>query len=336
MGATVNSPTAQRTGLFPVLCVVLGRVRCKNWCARNQRTHGLRGKEYPVSAQRFAVVGKTKNSCTIRGSRLSTLDRGSRIQLSRRADSDAQAGHWRGEQQMTRNLKTLALTLATVLSAGAIIASTAQAEKPAQLTAEAGTVKVDGRQITPITLVRLARKIKCEVFEFNGPASNGASTIENVTPIFAKCEDEVLVKPVTVSMNGCTFTFHFTADMQFPEDTWTLTSDLVCPSGPLKIVIYNNPGHTEVLCAYTGAAQAGKKTIDLTNANADVKVNGITTSKNFLVGHVNVGAIKLTKTEGSVLVCGAEANETATLTGEVHLWGTDSNGAVTGITVSTK
>jgi hypothetical protein len=237
---------------------------------------------------------------------------------------------------MTCNPKTLGLALAAVLASGAIAASAAQAEKPAQLTAEAGTVKIDGNQTKPGTLVRLARKFTCEKFEVIAAAANGATTIEGVVPVFAVCKDEVVEKPVTINMNGCTFTFHLTADAKSPEDTWTMVWDLACPAGPALFTIYNNAGHTEVLCKYHFPAQTGKVTTDLTNIAAGTKVNGITTPRDFLIAHVNIGAIKSIRTEGSAVLCGAEVNETMTWSVEMHLWGTNAAKEITGITISTK
>jgi hypothetical protein len=240
----------------------------------------------------------------------------------------------RGEQQMSRNPKILSLALGAVLAMGVMAASAAQAEKPAQLTAEAGTVGIEGTQTSPFTLVRLARKITCEKFEFIGPAANGATTIEGVVPTFANCKDEVLEKPATVKVNICTFTFHLIAKEL--EDTWTMEWDLACPTSPTSITIYNNAAHTEVLCKFHLPAQAGKVTTDVTNIAAGTKVNGIATPKDFLIAHIKIGAIKSIRTEGSPLVCGAEVNEAATLTLEAHLWGTSAAEEKTGITMSTK
>jgi hypothetical protein len=237
---------------------------------------------------------------------------------------------------MIRNLKAMALALAAVCAMGAIAASAAQAEKPAQLTAEMGTVKIDGTQIAPGTFVRLARKVTCEHVSTTGPGVNGITTIEEVAPTFTNCKDEVLDKPATVNMNGCTFKFHLTADAKSPEDTWTAISDLICAPGPASLTIYNNAGHTEVLCKFTFAEQLNKVTTELTNIPAGTKVNGKATPKDFIIADINVGAIKSKRTEGSAVVCGAEENETATLTLEAHLWGTNAAQEITGITVSTK
>jgi hypothetical protein len=237
---------------------------------------------------------------------------------------------------MIRNPKAIAAALILALVAAAMGASAAQAEKPAQLTAEAGTVKIDGKQVAPGTFVRLARKLTCEITSLEGPAANGATTLEGVFPTLASCEDEVLKKPATFNTNGCTLTFHLTADAKEPEDTWTAITDLACAPGPAILTIYNNAAHTEVLCKYNLPAQTGKQVIDLTNIAAGTKVNGVTTPKDFLIAHFNLGAIKVIRVEGSALVCGAEVNETTTYTGEWHLWGTNAASGITGITVSTK
>jgi hypothetical protein len=238
--------------------------------------------------------------------------------------------------KVARNVNIRLLVLAVVLATGVVAAPAARAESPAQLTAEAGTVKVAGKQISPGTFVRLARKVTCEKLEGSGPATNGATTLEGTTAVSANCKDEVLEKPVTAQTNGCTLTIHLTAHAQSPEDRWTSTVDLVCSIGPATLTIYNNAAHTEVLCKYTFATQAGKTTTTLTNVAAGTKVNGVTTPKDFVIAHATISAIKSTRVEGSALVCGAESNETATLTGEGHLWGMNAAEEKTGITISTK
>lgn len=234
---------------------------------------------------------------------------------------------------MIRNLKALGLGLVAFLAIGGGVAWVAVANNPAQLEAEAGTVRVDWNQTNEWSFKWKKHTVSCETVGLEGEGSNEATTISNVTATFGKCKEPVPKNPATVNMNGCIFTFHLTGDVSVPEDRWTAITDLSCAEKKeMTITIYSDAGHTSQMCTYDIPPQTGKTKIELTNKMAGSKVNGVETPKDFLIAHVLL-ELK-TDVTGGFLTCGS-TDEVGLLEGEAELIGTDSEKNQTGITVRT-
>lgn len=233
---------------------------------------------------------------------------------------------------MTLNLRALGLSLLAVLAMSAMTASAATADKPAKLTAEAGTVMVDWMQTDPWFFERVGHPLTCKTVSLSGEGSNGVTTLSNTTSTFGQCESPFHKKPATVSMNECTFTFHLTAE---PGHDWTAIMDIGCPEKKeISITIYSDAQHTVPICIYHIPPQTGKTQVDLTNEPAGSEVNGVKTPKDFIIADFFVQGIKSQKT-GGFLSCGPNDDGNALLAGSAELIGTNSEKKQTGITVST-
>ena len=234
---------------------------------------------------------------------------------------------------MFRKFKIITLTLVAVFTMSAIAAAAAQAQFPAQLTAEAGTTALHGEQVGNVVTTRSGRSLVCKVVTFAGSAANGATEV-TLTPTFEQC-DVTGLGPMTVTMNGCQYRLTFTADA---ADTFTARVDLICPAGKQveKHVYISAANHTanNPTCTYdyTAAANQNVGTIDFTNEAAVPPA----TPKDWLLAHLNLTGFVSTSTIGSVLVCGSVNDANGALHGTVKFKGTNASGAITGITVSTK
>lgn len=235
---------------------------------------------------------------------------------------------------MTRSLKALGLTLAAALAMGATAASVAQAESPAQLTAESSPVLVTGKQIGGMVYARQNRSFQCAKGESQEFAKNGDTTFSAGTPTIKECTWSGGAGPVTVQTNGCAFLFHLTANMVEGQHRWTATSDFVCPPGKKgEILVYTSETkHTEgvPICVWEYTTQEGLQTVELTNEPA-----AGSTPKDWLRAHVEIGGIVSKRIFGSALLCGSEIDSNGTLKGEVELKGENEAGEPVGITVST-
>ena len=238
---------------------------------------------------------------------------------------------------MFHKLRNLTLTLVAVFAMSVIAAAAAQAEFPAQLTAEPGTTSIHTEQEGNVILTRGPRTVKCNVVTSTGPATNGATEV-TLTPVYAGCEAPGL-GPATVTTNGCQYQVTFTADIVSGKHTWTGIVHLVCPgvTKQIEIHVYTSAAnHTanSPVCTYdfTSAANQNLKTIDFTQ-EAPVLPN---TPKNWILAHLNVAGITSNSTIGSVLTCGPVNDATGTLKGTEKIKGKSVCGEITGIVPSTK
>jgi hypothetical protein len=245
----------------------------------------------------------------------------------------------KGRHNMTRNLKACGLALVAILAFSGIIASAARAETPAWLTAESFPVHLDGEQLVANVFEREGRKVTCEVATLTGTIQSQIdATTATLTPTYGNCHAIILgVKfPATVTMNGCKYVFHLTADFINNAHTFTALSDLECTSpNEVEVHIYENAAkHTAgtSMCTIKIPPQNGLKTIDLTNKSA-----GGTTPKDYIEAHINVAGITSSVSPTNA-TCGLNAhNATGTLKGSGTLKGTtDPGGQPNGITVSTE
>lgn len=207
---------------------------------------------------------------------------------------------------MIRNLKALGLAMVAAFALGAVGATVAQA-----IVADVGA---GGQTITGTGIsvgehpdhsftLSSGRSFKCNTVLFEGTITDGAEEVI-VTPTHSNCfsKPKILVNPVTVTHNGCSFRFYGNA-------LNNVTVDLVCPEGKeMEVHLYASAGnHTNgtVLCTYTMAPFTGKHKSELTNT---------TTGTDDIEMIATVANISVKRVAGVDLSCGAE-NQTGIYTG---------------------
>lgn len=227
---------------------------------------------------------------------------------------------------MTRIVKSF-LTFTAVLAMCSAAAPGVQAEFSAQITSEQSPWTIDGKQIGETVITRLGRTVKCKTANLHTEGINGSTTV-TVTPEYKECTSSL--GPMTVTMNGCHYLWHLTANV---EDTMTAVVTLVCPgTNKAEYEIYTsaaNHASGTTACKYKFGSQTFGGTIDFTNEPA-----GGITPKDWIKAHVNLANITSTS-EGSILLCGAANDGTGTLAGELEMKGTNQLKEPTGLTVST-
>ncbi len=237
---------------------------------------------------------------------------------------------------MVRNLKTVGLTLLAVFATSAFAVPAAQAENPATIIAEQYPVILDGEQegsLTVLAIVGFRLNVTCQMSTFQGEITESSSgeTVGFAQTSYTDCVSGLFTTPVTVTMNGCYYVYHFTAD---PLDKFTAVTDILCPEGkPMEVHIYGNEGDHEsstALCTYSLGQQSGKTVIELTNKEPDE-----VTPKDWITVDFNLTGIVITRTGGygGILACPGTTN--GKLQGQATLKGTDEDENDVGITVST-
>jgi hypothetical protein len=173
---------------------------------------------------------------------------------------------------MTRNLKALGLALVAVLAMAAFAASSASA-KQGIFTASSYPVHVFGTDNDDWFEV-LENKVECDEATFTAQAT-GADTKLTVIPTYHKCFKN-LVEPVTVTTNGCHYTF--TIGTMTSHSHGHGTVDIVCPTKPIEVHSYaNHAAHTSKSsnCTLTIGSQNNLPGVTYTNAaNGDIVVEG--------------------------------------------------------------
>lgn len=229
---------------------------------------------------------------------------------------------------MTRNLKALGLALVAALALGAMTASGASAS-PALFTANvpAGqTASIDGSQVGVNTFTLNGLALTCATATANGKAitAGTSSTYVTLTPAFGTCHVVVagLTKLVTVTTNGCGYTFNATKNTGGFKFSADLTIE--CPTKPIEVHVYNAAvSEATTLCTYDIGHQTVNDKIELTNeagAPSDV------------LAHVNV-PVTAHNTILSAL-CGQNTFEPAIYHGTVTLRATDEAGNFVNASVS--
>lgn len=231
---------------------------------------------------------------------------------------------------MSRNLNVIGFAVIAAFAMSAAAASVAQAEEPAQLTAESTPAVVSGKQLGAWVLARATRNITCGVIKSQEEATSGSSTFSAGTPTVENCTTN-LGGPATVRTNGCAFLFHLTASK---EDVWTAISDFICPPGKKgEILLYvNHTAHTEEkpVCVYEFLTQEGLGSVQLTNEPASAE-----TPKDWLRADIQLQGIASKRVFGSILICGPENSSNGSISGEAELKGANVIGEPVGITIST-
>jgi hypothetical protein len=146
---------------------------------------------------------------------------------------------------MNRNLKMLWLALVAVFAMSAVTASNAAAEKQGQFTAEEYPAHIFAEDTDDIFTV-LGQPLLCKHQTFTGVLASESTDI-TINPEYTKCENVNNKKQVTVTMNGCNFTF--TAGTVTSATTVHGEVHITCPTGKeIEAHTYNDVAHTSVHC----------------------------------------------------------------------------------------
>jgi hypothetical protein len=135
---------------------------------------------------------------------------------------------------MTRMLKVLGLAIASMATMVAIGAPAAQAETGV-LTAQQFPAIVTGGQIGGATFDIGAAPLKtvtCGTSDL-GTTLNAPTDPVTLIPAYGGCVSEPGAQPVTVTLNGCDYSFGVTrpGTTGWPAETGELTASVICPPG---------------------------------------------------------------------------------------------------------
>jgi hypothetical protein len=165
-----------------------------------------------------------------------------------------EAGHRTSDtrREMKRTGKTLGPIIAMVLIASAIGASAAQAVSFHSSSAS-GTTFLTGNQATTNVFTTTALNVKCKVAIFSGSYTGGTTATDlTITPHYTECTGGG--QAVTVTVNGCTYTF------TQPTSKTTGNVDLLCPGS--NVITIDIPAGN---CSLTIGPQTLKGDVDYTN-----------------------------------------------------------------------
>lgn len=146
---------------------------------------------------------------------------------------------------MSRILKSLGLALAAMATMAAVTASAAHAETGV-LTAAQYPAIITGEQEPGPTLgvgVGPVQSIECATSDLDGTIVGPTDPV-TLTPTFAGCVSQPGATPVTITLNGCDYSFGVSrpGTTGTPPTTGKLQAWLLCPAGKqLEIHIYQNP-----------------------------------------------------------------------------------------------
>jgi hypothetical protein len=237
---------------------------------------------------------------------------------------------------MTRNLKALGLALVAVFAMGAVMASAASAQ--AKLTST-GPVTLIGKQTGAAAANQLSAfgaTWTCTTVTYTGHKTKSTTTpkalIANgdttatITPHYSGCSANTAigVKPVTVKMTSCDYTFTLGTYNPAGLGSAPVTAHVECNvlGDQIHVEIYNDAAHTEVFCTVTFGVQTTTGGTLSNTAGGLVDINGTFTA---------IAA----KREGLCLLDGKGTNTaTATLATDVSVEGKNAAGEKTNISVS--
>jgi hypothetical protein len=163
---------------------------------------------------------------------------------------------------MTRMLKALGLAMAAMATMVAVMAPTAQAAT-GTLTAGAFPAIVTGPQVAGPTFDIGAGPLKvvgCETADLNSTLAGPTDPV-TLTPIYGNCVSEPGAMPVTVTLNGCDYSFGVSqpGTTQQPAGTGKLEASIICPAGQqIQIHVFENAfthAANMPLCTYDIAGQ---------------------------------------------------------------------------------
>lgn len=231
-----------------------------------------------------------------------------------------------GNESMTRLLKGLAAAM-SAMAMFAVLASAAQAET-GLLTAGEYPAFITGQQGIGGAYDIGARNVECATSDLNGTIGAPADPV-TLKPIYANCVSNPGALPVTVTTNGCDYSFGVskpgTTLIESPT-TGRLHVSLTCPAGQqLEIHIYENAvkhGENISTCTYDVPSQGP--------VFAGIYHN-VAGAPGDVVATVNA-PLNALSTIGPAAICGANAFEALPikLTGNYTLRGYQDFGFVEG------
>jgi hypothetical protein len=159
-------------------------------------------------------------------------------------------------------LKSLGLAIGAIATMVAIAAPGAQAAT-GTLTAGAAPAIVTGNQVVGPTFDIGAGPLKvvgCGTADLNSTLAGPTDPV-TLTPIYSGCVSEPGAMPVTVTLNGCDYSFGVSqpGTTQQPAGTGKLEASIICPAGQqIQIHVYENVfthAANMPLCTYDIAGQ---------------------------------------------------------------------------------
>lgn len=206
---------------------------------------------------------------------------------------------------MTRNIKALGLALLAAFAFSALAVQTASADTTKHqfaTTGEAPTVLTgeqeagEGKHKFTVGEATLT----CEHVTFSGTVSGTEADHVSVVPSYTECHDSSGSVPVTVHVNGCTFTFHSDTEETGEGESATTHApvDIVCPSGKeITITI----SEAEKPCVVHVPPQTGLHGVTYTNITENEK-DAVTVT-------ATVNDIKATSTGGFICLVSGLSSE---------------------------
>jgi hypothetical protein len=230
---------------------------------------------------------------------------------------------------MIRNLKGLGLALVAVFAMSAMAASGAQAATPTIVAGAVGTFSGDQVGVHEFTVG--SRALNCKKAHFSGTSALSQAEL-TVTFEYKECATTPVLGisfPVTVTPNGCTYTFtnlkHTEEGVPPKSVDYDADVSIICPAGKkIEVHVYSNAGHTEQLC-----------TLTIESNQNDLSGNTITNvagSPDDLLIHHNV-KVKV-ENHNPNAICG-EATSTAEYHGTTTLKALNAAGVQTTLTAIT-
>jgi hypothetical protein len=211
---------------------------------------------------------------------------------------------------MIRNLKALGLSVVAVFAMTAIVASVAHAE-PATIQAGSYTASVSGAQTNENVLSNGIRSVTCANATLKGVLAAASTTI-TIEPAYSNCTGNGSTT-ATVNTNGCDYTLHVVTKTATDTGTGSVTVD--CPAGKsIQVDIWaTGKLHSEnKLCRLEVPAQgpvSGIEWHDITPAAPAKKTVLLT---------LNINTLRVLRTEGTAVNCGAAEKTNATYVGNIE------------------
>ena len=236
---------------------------------------------------------------------------------------------------MIRNLKVLGLAVVAVLALSAVVASAAMALTP-KVEVGTGDGNLTGTQTElGVFTVSGGRTVSCKIATLSGALATTSAEVSGVGSKFEECTSTLagVTLPATVTVNGCTLTFHVGATVTSPPaDTYEATADLVCAAGVgIEVHVYpagTTPAQhptTTPLCQYKIGSQ--------NNLGKITALNTTTASPKDIDATLAITGISYTRTIGTIPNCGAASGTTATLSGKATVTGKTTAGVATDVQI---
>lgn len=169
---------------------------------------------------------------------------------------------------MSRIPKLLAPALVVALTFCAMTATAAQAE--GKFTASSYPTHVFGSDSNDRFTI-LGQTVECKKQTFTGVLTGAAESL-SLTPTYEECTDTSNAKPVTITLNGCTFEPRVVAVTSKTDAHGII--DIVCPPGKvIEVHIFNDKSHLKSWCTVTIPPQKDKK-VTYTNKGNGFRLNG--------------------------------------------------------------